>query len=362
MKIIWIRTESRTYPVFIARGALDRVGDLIRERLHNTETVVVVTDEKVSAALGKQFRAALRSTGVKIRKWIELPAGERTKTLGRVRTIYQTLAGCGADRWTPVVAVGGGVVGDVAGFAAATFMRGVPLIHVPTTVIAQVDSSIGGKTAVNFRGAKNLVGCFYQPEFVVTDPETLATLPIRDYQSGLAEVIKVAVTLRPDLVETLEQGLDRLNARDIGLLTEVVTACVEAKGEVVSRDERDQDVRAILNYGHTIGHAVESAGKGRIRHGEAVAVGMNAAAWIGETLGVTQEGLRQRQNSLLTGVGLKLTIPGADKRVIVRNLKLDKKLRARKNRFVLTLQIGGASVWPHISSRLLRDAVRLVAT
>jgi len=361
MKTIRVRADSRTYPVFIGEGILDRIGDLIRERLDNTEAVVV-TDKKVNAALGQQVKAALRNSGVKIRKWIELPAGERAKTLSRVRSIYETLVECGADRWTPMVAVGGGVVGDVAGFAAATFMRGVPLIHVPTTVVAQVDSSIGGKTAVNFEGAKNLVGCFFQPEFVVTDPKTLTTLPIRDYQAGLAEVIKVAVTLRPDLVEILEQGLDRIHNRDIGFLTEVIAVCVEAKGEVVSRDERDQDVRAILNYGHTIGHAIESASKGRVRHGEAVAVGMNAAAWIGETLGVTEEGVRHRQNALLTGVGLKLTVPGADKRVIVRNLKLDKKLRARKNRFVLTLRIGGASVWPHISSRLLRDAVRLVAT
>jgi 3-dehydroquinate synthase len=261
-----------------------------------------------------------------------------------------------------VLALGGGVVGDVAGFAASTYHRGLPLVHLPTTVIAQVDSSVGGKTAVNFSGLKNLVGTYHQPELVISDPQLLGTLSDRDYRAGLAEAVKVAVTLRPDLLDLLEREAEGFSRRDQGLLAGLVGGCVEAKSEVVGRDERDEDVRAILNYGHTVGHAVEAACRGRLRHGEAVAIGMNAAAWVGEVLGVTVGEVRTRQNALLERLGLKLALPGADKNLILRNLKLDKKVRGKKTRFVLTLQVGGASVWPHISSRLLRAAVRFVTS
>jgi 3-dehydroquinate synthase len=268
----------------------------------------------------------------------------------------------GADRGTPVVALGGGVVGDVAGFAASTFHRGLPIVHVPTTVIAQLDSSVGGKTAVNFSGLKNLVGSYHQPLLVLSDPRVLETLSDRDYRAGLAEGVKVAVTLRPDLLGLLEREAEGFHRRDRRVLAELVRGCVEAKSEVVARDERDEDVRAILNYGHTVGHAMEAAARGRLRHGEAVAIGMNAAAFAGEALGVTPGEVRTRQNAILERLGLKLTLPGADNNLILRNLKLDKKVRGRKTRFVLTLQVGGASVWPHISSRLLRAAVRFVTS
>ena len=308
------------------------------------------------------LRRGFRKDKVKSRGWIDVPPGERSKSLSRARSIYDAFVEARVDRWTPVVAVGGGVTGDLAGFAASTFMRGIPLVHVPSTVVAQVDSAIGGKTAVNFAGAKNQVGTFYQPEFVVCDPALLQTLSPRDFRAGLAEAVKIGVTMRPDLMKRMESGTDLIETRDTGILVEIVVACVEAKGEIVGRDETDQDVRSILNYGHTIGHAIEAASRGKLRHGEAVAVGMNAAAWIGETLGVTQKGVRDRQNALLENLGLKLTISNADKGVIVRNLKLDKKVRAGKTCFVLTLQIGGASVWPHIPERLLRDAVRMVTS
>lgn len=361
MKTLRVDVTGATYPVLIEEGIVDRLGGLVRERLER-DTAVVIIDQKVSELHGKRVRRGLRESGLRLGKWIELPRGERSKSLARARTLYEELVRFGADRWTPVVAIGGGVVGDLAGFVASTFMRGVPLVHVPSTVVAQVDSSVGGKTAVNFAGAKNLIGTFYQPRMVVCDPALLQTLPNRDYRAGLAEAVKIGVTLRPDLMEHMEANVPGIEARDLETLVQIVFRCLEAKADVVARDEKDQDVRSILNYGHTVGHAVESASLGRIRHGEAVAVGMNAAAWVGETLGATEGGVRERQNALLSALGLKLTLNGADKNLIVRNLQLDKKVRARRTRFVLTLQIGGASVWPDISARMLRDAVRSVTS
>jgi 3-dehydroquinate synthase len=361
MSTIEVRVKGHSYPVIIQDGVVARLGSVIRDHL-KADRVVAIVDRNVASHHGRILRRGLKQDGVRVLLWVEVPSGERSKSLSRARTVYQELVEAGADRWTPIVAIGGGVVGDLAGFVASTFMRGVPLVHVPTTVVAQVDSSVGGKTAVNFSRAKNVIGTFYQPELVLSDPGLLSTLSARDYRAGLVEAVKVGITLRPDLLEKMEEGVDLLEARDPGILQQTVTACVGAKGEVVSRDEKDRDVRAILNYGHTIGHAVEAASLGRLRHGEAIAVGMNAAAWVGERIGVSSPEVRRRQNDLLQRLGLKLTLPGADKRVIVRNLKLDKKLRSGNNRFVLTMQCGGASVWPHISGRILRDAVRFVTS
>ncbi len=354
-----MRVGERAYPVIIEPGVLARVGELVRERL-DARRVVVIADAKVARLHGAALYRGLGAAGIEIAARIEIPSGERGKTLERVRRLYRGLVEARADRWTPVLALGGGVAGDVAGFAAATYLRGLPLVQVPTTVVAQLDSAVGGKTGVNFAGAKNLVGSFHQPRLVAADPSVLATLTPRDFRSGLAEAVKIAVTLRPDLLERMESGIAAVRRRDPEMLAEVAAACVEAKGEVVGRDEREEDVRAVLNYGHTVGHALEGESFGRLRHGEAVAVGMNAAAWIGEELGVTAGGVRSRQNALLERLGLKLSRPGADKVVVARKLKLDKKVRAREIRFVLTLQIGGASVWPHIPERLVRSAVDLV--
>jgi len=352
---------GRTCPVLVGDGLAGRLGELLRDQL-GADRALVAMDRAVASLHGRRIRRGFRGSGVRVLGWVEVPRGEGAKSLARARALYRAFLEAGVDRWTPVVVVGGGVTGDVVGYAASTFMRGVPVVQVPTTVLAQVDSSVGGKTGVNLDRVKNLIGSFHQPRLVVSDPEFLATLSARDYRAGLVEAVKVAITLRPDLLERMEANLPSLLAREPGLLAGVVAACVAAKGELAARDEKDEDVRGILNYGHTVGHALEASRLGRLRHGEAVAVGMNAAAWVGERLGVASEEVGRRQNRLLTRLGLKLTAPDADKNVIVRNLKLDKKVRAKRNRFVLTLQIGGASVWPHISDRVLRDAVRVVTS
>lgn len=356
-----LRIGGRACPVLVGEGLSGRLGALLRDHL-GAERVVMAVDRAVASLHGRRLRAAFRGSGVRVQSWIEIPRGEGAKSLTRVRALYRSFLEAGADRWTPVVAVGGGVTGDVVGYAASTFMRGMPVVQVPTTVLAQVDSSVGGKTGVNLDRVKNLVGSFHQPSLVVSDPSFLATLAPRDYRAGLVEAVKVAVTLRPELLRRMETGLDALERRDPEFLAGLVADCVGAKGELVARDERDEDVRGILNYGHTVGHALEAARLGRLRHGEAVAVGMAAAAWVGERLGVASPEVGRRQAELLTRLGLKLSAPDADKKVIARNLKLDKKVRARQNRFVLTLEIGGASVWPHISDRVLKDAVRVVTS
>jgi 3-dehydroquinate synthase len=358
---VHVRSSAGAYPVLIGSGILGQAGRLVRARL-GARTVLVVSDRTVTALHGGSLKRSLRGAGIKIAWWTSLTPGERSKGLSTVRALYREWIEAGADRGTPVVAFGGGVVGDVAGFAASTLFRGLPVVHVPTTVISQVDSAVGGKTGVNFERAKNLIGTFHPPALVLMDPSLLGTLSERDFRAGWVEAVKMGITLRRELFERLEREVDSLLARDSRLLEDLVTASVQAKSEIVSRDERDEDVRAVLNYGHTVGHAIEGAYGGRLRHGEAVAVGMNAAAWVGEELGVSVGGLRERQNRLLEALGLKLALPGADKGIISRNLKLDKKVRDKKTRFVLTLQIGSASVWPHISSRLLRTAVKVVTS
>src|SRR5262245_16145464 len=356
-----VRSSIRTYPVLIASGSLKNGGELIRSRVPATR-VLVVSDRNVTATYGTALKRSLANAGLKVERWTSLPPGERSKTLATARGLYETWIQAGADRGTVVIAFGGGVVGDVAGFAASTFLRGLQVVHVPTTVISQVDSAVGGKTGVNFDHAKNVIGTFHAPSLVIMDPALLSSLSDRDFRAGWVEAVKMGVTLRRDLFDLLERRADAVLARDPKLLEDLVAISVETKSEIVSRDERDEDVRAILNYGHTVGHAVEGAYRGRLRHGEAVAVGMNAAAWLGEELGVADGTVRERQNRCLQALGLKLVLPDADKGVISRNLKLDKKVRDKKIRVVLTLQIGSASVWPHISSRLLRTAVTVVTS
>ena len=356
-----VRSSARTYPVLIASGLMKSSGEHIRSRTH-AHTVLVVSDRNVTKHHGTALKSSLSKAGVTIQRWTTLPAGENTKTLATARTLYQEWIKAGADRGSVVIAFGGGVIGDVAGFAASTFMRGVSIVHIPTTVISQVDSAVGGKTGVNFDHAKNVIGTFHPPHLVLMDPTLFSTLSERDFRAGWVEAVKMGITLRRDLFEAMEKRTDRILGRDPNLMEELVTVCVEAKSDIVSRDERDEDVRAILNYGHTVGHAIEGAYQGRLRHGEAVAVGMNAAAWLGEELGVSTGNVRERQNRCLEALGLKLGFPDADKGVIARNLKLDKKVRDKKIRVVLTLQIGSASVWPHISSRLLRTAVKVVTS
>jgi 3-dehydroquinate synthase len=297
------------------------------------------------AAHASRVAASLRGAGFDLTV-LEVAEGEGAKSLREAERLWDGFLAHGLDRASPVVAVGGGVVGDLAGFAAASFMRGVPVVQVPTTLLAQVDASVGGKVAVNHPRGKNLIGAFHQPRLVLIDPETLRTLPEREYRSGLAEVVKTGAALNADLFATLESGVDALRRRDPNLLEAVVATCCQEKARIVEQDEREETgVRMVLNYGHTVGHALEAlSGYRRWLHGEAVAIGMAAAGRLAVRLGWTDSRTADRQDALLQGIGLPVRFTGIDPREIADALRHDKKARDGRVPFVLLRTLGRAEL------------------
>jgi 3-dehydroquinate synthase len=291
---------------------------------------------------------------------LEVPEGEEAKSLREAERLWDGFLAHGIDRASPVVAVGGGVVGDLAGFAAASFMRGVPVVQVPTTLLAQVDASIGGKVAVNHPRGKNLIGAFHQPRLVLIDPETLRTLPEREYRSGLAEVVKTGAALNADLFAALEGGLDPLRRRDPDFLETVVAACCAEKARIVEQDEREETgVRMVLNYGHTVGHALEVlSGYRRWLHGEAVAIGMAAAGRLAVRVGWTDARIADRQDALLQGVGLPIRFSGIDPRQVADALRHDKKARDGRVPFVLLRGLGRAELRHDVPMETVIEVLR----
>ncbi|HLF70528.1 MAG TPA: 3-dehydroquinate synthase [Dehalococcoidia bacterium] len=336
-----VRTASAEYPVYVEWGALDRLGELTL-RACGSRRAFLISDEAVFGRWGETAVASLRQAGIETAT-LTLPSGDASKSLDEAARVYDWLAAQRAERRDAIVALGGGMVGDFSGFIAATYLRGLPIVQVPTTLLAMVDASIGGKTAINHAGAKNIVGAFYQPSAVVQDVATLKTLPRRALVEGLGEVIKHALIRDADLLALLEARLDDLLALDPELTTEVIARNVQIKGAVVSEDERETGgVRELLNYGHTLGHAFEAAGGYEaLLHGEAVSVGMVAAAMIGERVGVTPPALVERQRALLERAGLPLQPPpGLDRDRIRAALALDKKVIAGGQRWVLLEDVG----------------------
>jgi 3-dehydroquinate synthase len=351
---VTVPIPGRSYDVCVGAGAIASVGSLLPE-LPGASTAFVVADRAVSTRWLAPLSASLSDAGLAT-VLLGVPAGEGAKTLQVYGTLLHQLATQEAHRDDPVIALGGGAVGDLAGFVASTYMRGVPFVQVPTTLLAQVDAAIGGKTALNLPEGKNLVGTFAQPSVVVADVETLATLSERDFRSGLAEVAKYALTLDPELLDLLERDPAPVLARDPVALERSVVRCVTAKARTVSEDERDEGRRLILNYGHTLGHALErlDAFAGRT-HGEAVAVGMVFAARIAESRGMAPAGLAARTARLLAAFGLETdgSLPGPDD--ILSAFRLDKKYR-RGVRFVLLEDVGR----PVVVDDVTDDEVRVV--
>src|SRR6185503_16831158 len=293
---------------------------------------------------GEPVTRGLVAAGFEVTE-VLLPEGEQAKTLDVLREVWDDLLEAGCDRTSTVVAVGGGAVGDLAGFVAATYMRGVNFVQLPTTLLAQVDASIGGKTAIDHPRAKNLVGAFHQPRLVLVDPAALTTLPEREFRSGLAEVIKHGIVLDADYFADLEKHLVPLLARDIETLTRVVAGSCRLKASVVERDEQEAELRNVLNYGHTIGHAVEAVtGYARWTHGEAVSLGIVAEARLAERLGVAAPETTARQVSLLRAAGLPVAGSGADPAAVVEAMGRDKKARDGRVPFVLAPEIGSFRV------------------
>jgi len=350
-----LRASSR---VHLASGALDALGPLSR-RATGATRVMVVTDTRVAELHGRRALRSLRRAGLTA-DLVRVPRGERAKRPEVALRLWSRLAALGLSRRDAIVALGGGAVGDLAGFVAATWLRGIAWVCAPTTVLAQVDSSVGGKTGIDLRAGKNLVGAFHQPVLVVTDPKTLDTLPPRQRRAGLAEVVKVGMAVDARLFRWLERHAGRLAAGEPAALASAVRAGVAAKARTVRRDEREREggVRTALNFGHTLGHAIEAArGYRGILHGEAVAVGMRAAARLSERRAGLAASHRARLEDLLDALHLPRAMPSTPVARLHGAMRHDKK-RSRMVRWVLTPQIGHASV-PRPIERRLVEAVML---
>jgi 3-dehydroquinate synthase len=337
--VIPVRLGERAYEIVIEPGGLARVGPRLRALGAGRRTALVSAARPLSL-YGKRVTESLEHAGFSVAV-VEVPDGEAAKTLAVAERCWEALLDAGLDRTSAVLALGGGAVGDLAGFVAATYMRGVPLVQLPTTVVAQVDSAIGGKTAIDHPRAKNLIGAFHQPRLVLADPTTLLTLPEREYRSGLAEVVKHGIVLDAAYFEDVEASVAPLLARELATLERIVAGSCRLKAAVVERDEREAELRAVLNYGHTVGHALEvTTAYARWTHGEAVALGIVAEARLAGRLGIAAPETVQRQERLLAALGLPTEAPGIDSESVVAALARDKKARDGRVPFVLAPALG----------------------
>ncbi len=335
-----VELAERSYDIEIGSGNIDETGPFLVAR-GDVSHAIVITDNNVQEPHAIAVADSLGRESIEV-DIIAVDPGETTKSVDMAAGLWQGFLDLGADRKTLVVAVGGGVVGDLAGFIAATFARGVRFLQVPTSLLAQVDSSVGGKVGVNLPSAKNMVGAFLQPLGVLIDTGTLDTLPEREFLAGLGEVVKYGVILDADLFALLENNVRRLLERDQELLVDVIAQCCRLKADVVRQDEREETgLRTLLNYGHTFGHAFESlSGYGRILHGEGLSIGMVCASRLAQRLGRVDEQCTARQIELLSALGLPVDVPELDVEAIMKAMMHDKKVAHGRLRFVLPERIG----------------------
>lgn len=339
MDTITVGLGERSYKIHFGRQIIKEIGVLCRD-IHMGRSVAVVTNPVVGALYFEAVKRALSEAGF-IVHLIEIPDGEEYKSIETLQVIYDRLIDLSLDRGAFVVALGGGVVGDIAGFAAATYLRGIPFVQVPTTLLAQVDSSVGGKTGVNHKRGKNLIGAFYQPRLVVVDTATLDSLPEREYLSGLAEVAKYGIVLDRNLFDFMTANAEKLLARDKDSLLVVTKSSCAIKASIVEKDEREAGLRAVLNYGHTIGHAVETlTGYKAYTHGEAVAIGMAQAAKFSESQGFSSREDTNRIIELLKALRLPVDTPHFSISAYTGALLHDKKAREGGINFVFNKGIG----------------------
>ncbi|RDU95543.1 3-dehydroquinate synthase [Trinickia dinghuensis] len=329
---------ERSYPIRIDAGLIGRT-DLFAPHIAGA-SITIVTNETVEPLYGDALRATLAPLGKQV-STVVLPDGEAFKNWETLNRIFDALLGAKADRKTTLIALGGGVIGDMTGFAAACYMRGVPFIQVPTTLLSQVDSSVGGKTGINHPLGKNMIGAFHQPQAVIADIGTLRTLPERELAAGIAEIVKTAAIADAAFFEWLEQNIDALNGRDPAALAYAVKRSCEVKASVVAADEREGGLRAILNFGHTFGHAIEAGlGYGEWLHGEAVGCGMVMAADLSVRLGHLDETVRRRLVSLIAASRLPTRAPALGDSRYIELMKVDKKTEAGTIKFILLKQLG----------------------
>ncbi|CDM22848.1 3-dehydroquinate synthase [Castellaniella defragrans 65Phen] len=338
---VQVETPGGRYPIHIGAGRLDAVADSIPA---DATAIAVVTNTTVGALYGARLRAALEATGKPLLT-IELPDGEQYKTWESLDRIFDALLAAALDRKAVLVALGGGVVGDVCGFAASCYMRGIRFVQVPTTLLAQVDSSVGGKTAINHPRGKNMIGAFYQPLAVEIDPGVLATLPAREISAGLAEIVKYGMIADAEFFDWCESHVDALRALDGEAIRHAVRRSCELKAWVVSQDERESGLRAILNFGHTFGHAIESGlGYGHWLHGEAVGCGMVMAAELSARVAGLDAAAVDRIRALVRAIGCPVDPPGLGAARWLDLMRVDKKNEGRRIRYVLLPALGRAEV------------------
>ncbi len=356
MRTIQVGLDERSYPIFIHSGCLARIGDDLVSR-GVAKRYGVISDDRVAEIYGQGLLTSLQKSGILV-DLFAFPQGERSKTLQTVGELASRLARAGFDRQDGLIALGGGVTGDITGFLASSYMRGIPFVQVPTSLLAQVDSSVGGKTGVDIPEGKNLVGAFYQPRAVYIDMAVLATLPVQEFLGGLAEVIKYGVIRDAAFFSFLETERAAILAMEPNVLAEMIATCCRIKAEVVACDEREGGLRKILNYGHTIGHAVEAASAFQIIHGFAVAIGMVAAARLAFMRGFLSGGEVDRITALISAFGLPVSVPGDLDRSAIKNyLKTDKKALAGRVNYILPDAIGNTRLSDDVSARELDDVL-----
>jgi 3-dehydroquinate synthase len=356
VKKIAVKLGAASYDVLIANRLLRDAGKYLRAKCGVPSKCVVITSPRVHKLWGVGLERSLRAAKLPFIT-LTMPDGEQNKTIATVDALVRQMAEAGVDRSSLVIAFGGGMVGDVAGFAAAIYMRGIRVVQIPTTLLAQVDASIGGKTGVNLSSGKNLVGSFHQPTVVLIDPDVLSTLPAREYRAGFFEVIKCGIIRDAKLFVAIERNPQDFLKRDDSAVMQSISASVGVKADVVSRDEREGGLRRILNFGHTIGHALEADGDyKRLLHGEAVGWGMIAAAQLGANIGVTPQKIADRITDVVLRCGPLPNI-GSDPATILRLIQSDKKTQRGVPHFVLATGIGRTDIVSGIPAAAVRKVV-----
>lgn len=353
-----VNLPESAYEIVIAPSTLDQLGEYM-SNLKLGRKVLIVSNPTVFELYGARAVNSLKASNYEVFTCI-LPDGESYKNLDSIKEIYDACIEHRLERSSTLVALGGGVIGDMTGFAAATYLRGINFVQAPTTLLAMVDSSIGGKTGVNHPKGKNLIGAFYQPKFVLIDPEVLETLPEREFRAGMAEVIKYGVIWDADFFAKMEASthLDSIKTISPELLETIIKLSCQAKADVVGQDERESGLRAILNYGHTIGHAVESlTGYTQVIHGEAVGIGMVAAGEMAASLGMWTTKETERQNNLIAKAGLQTHLPKVNIDEIITAIQIDKKVRDGKVRFILPTQIGKVEITDEVPTDTIRSVL-----
>lgn len=355
MKTVQVSLGERSYEIFIESGLLGQVGELLEHRgIH--PTIFLISNSRVFELYGEDLFRQLSDRGCQVNEII-IPDGEQHKTIKTVEQIYTDLLSHRADRSSTVIALGGGVTGDIAGFAAATLLRGIPYIQIPTTLLAQVDSSVGGKTGVNHPLGKNMIGSFYQPELVCIDTDTLSTLPPREFQSGLYEVVKYGLICDSEFFEFFATHLEDIQGQVTDVLEEVISRCCVIKAEITSQDEKEQDLRRILNFGHTFGHALEVATEYQeFTHGEAIAWGMLVETQLSRLQGFLDDSTSKRIMQTVHSIGDLPPIDSVSIESLMEAMKRDKKHQGDQIIFVLLKGIGTTVITGDVQEKLLAEA------